>query len=65
MKPGSASLDGVATATTGDDGVASVSVAPSLRPNQAEGTLTVEVKPPAAGGSRDRRRNAGVLVVRR
>ncbi|MFB6280752.1 MAG: carboxypeptidase regulatory-like domain-containing protein [Haloferacaceae archaeon] len=64
VKPGSAALDGVATGTTGDGGTASVSVAPRLRPNQAEGTLVVEVKPPAAGGYRDRRGNAKVLVVR-
>ncbi|MFB6302541.1 MAG: carboxypeptidase regulatory-like domain-containing protein [Haloferacaceae archaeon] len=64
VKAGSASLDGVATATTGEDGVASVSITPALRSNQAEGTLVIEVKPPAAGGYRDRRGNAKVLVVR-
>ncbi|MFB6304205.1 MAG: carboxypeptidase regulatory-like domain-containing protein [Haloferacaceae archaeon] len=64
VKAGSAQLDGVATGQTGEGGTASVSVAPSLRPNQAEGTLVVEVKPPAGGGYRDRRGNAKVLVVR-
>jgi hypothetical protein len=61
---GSAELDGVRTATTGPDGTATVSVTPELRPNQDEGTLVVDVKPPAGGGFADRRANTKVLVVR-
>jgi hypothetical protein len=64
VKSGSAGLDGVSTATTGDDGSVSVTVAPTLRANQDEGTLLVEVKPPAGSGYVDRRGNAKVLVVR-
>lgn len=64
VKAGTADLDGVATATTGEDGTATLRVDPSLRPNQAEGTLVVDVKPPAGGGYRDRRANTRVLVVR-
>jgi hypothetical protein len=63
VKGGSATLDGVATATTGSDGNATVTVSPSLRPNQEEGTLVVDVKPPAGGGYTDKRGNAKVLVV--
>ena len=64
VKAGSATLDGVSTATTGEEGVATVSVTPQLRPNQQEGTLVIDVKPPAGSGYRDRRRNSKVLVVR-
>ena len=64
IKAGSADLDGVRTATTGEDGTATVSATPSLRPNQDEGTLLVTVKPPAGSGYVDRRGNAKVLVVR-
>jgi hypothetical protein len=64
VKAGSADLDGVRTATTGEDGTASISVAPTLRANQDEGTLVIEVKPPAGSGYVDRRGNTKVLVVR-
>jgi hypothetical protein len=64
VKAGSADLDGVRTATTGDDGTATVSATPTLRSNQDEGTLLIEVKPPAGSGYVDRRGNAKVLVVR-
>jgi hypothetical protein len=64
VKGGSADLDGVRTATTGEDGQVSVSAAPTLRANQDEGTLLIEVKPPAGSGYVDRRGNTKVLVVR-
>jgi hypothetical protein len=64
VKAGSADLDGVRTATTGDDGTVTVTATPKLRPNQDEGTLLIEVKPPAGSGYVDRRGNAKVLVVR-
>ncbi|WP_435067750.1 DUF7382 domain-containing protein [Haloplanus sp. C73] len=61
---GSADLDGVQTETTDKDGTATVSVEPTLRANQDEGTLVIEVKPPAGSGYVDRRGNTKVLVVR-
>lgn len=64
VKAGSADLDGVATATTDEDGVARVSIAPELRANQAEGTLRIDVKPPAGSSYQDRRGNTKLLVVR-
>lgn len=64
VKSGSAEIGGVATATTDSDGDATVAVAPTLRANQAEGTLRVTIKPPAGGNYRDRRGNAKILVVR-
>ena len=60
---GTASLDGIATAKTGSDGEATVSIDPALGPNQAEGTLTLDVKPPAGGSYTDRRENSHVLVI--
>jgi hypothetical protein len=63
VKSGSARLDGVSTATTGADGNATVTVDPTLGENQDEGTLVVDVKPPAGGGYTDKRGNAKVLVV--
>ncbi|MFC6990071.1 carboxypeptidase regulatory-like domain-containing protein [Haloplanus sp. GCM10025708] len=64
VKGGSADLDGVQTATTGENGTATMTVTPQLRPNQEEGTLQVDVKPPAGSQYSDRRTNAKVLVVR-
>ncbi|RCU47469.1 carboxypeptidase regulatory-like domain-containing protein [Haloplanus salinus] len=64
VKSGSAALDGVRDGTTGEDGTVSLSVDPTLRANQDEGTLLIEVKPPAGSGYVDRRGNTKVLVVR-
>ncbi|WP_336035878.1 DUF7382 domain-containing protein [Halobacterium yunchengense] len=64
VQSGTADLDGVATATTGDDGVATLEVAPELGPNQDRGTLAVDVKPPADSEYVDRRENSDILVVR-
>lgn len=64
VKSGGASIDGVATAETGDRGVASVTVTPSLLAHQQEGTLVVSVKPPAGTQYVDRRGNTEILVVR-
>ncbi|MFC7324948.1 carboxypeptidase regulatory-like domain-containing protein [Halorubrum rutilum] len=63
VRSGSAQIDGVATAETNEEGVATVDVAPELGPNQPDGTLTVDVKPPAEGDYVDERENTAVLVV--
>jgi hypothetical protein len=64
VKRGSANLETVAVAKTGPNGVARVSVEPRLGPNQAEGTLKIEVKPPAGSQYMDRRQNSEILVIR-
>ncbi|QCJ47280.1 carboxypeptidase regulatory-like domain-containing protein [Haloprofundus sp. MHR1] len=64
VKSGSASLEAVQTATTGANGEAMVTVDPSLGPNQEDGTLVVEVKPPAGSEFVDRRANTKILVIR-
>lgn len=64
VKGGSARLDGIETARTDVNGTASVTASPSLRPNQDDGTLVIEVKPPAGSQYVDRRGNTEVLVVR-
>jgi len=64
VRAGSARLDGVATATTNETGVAAVAVAPELGPNQVDGTLTVGIKPPASSDYADERGNTEILVVR-
>ena len=64
VKAGSAKLDGVAHARTDANGTATVTVTPELRPNQRDGTLAVEIKPPAGSGFVDRRENTKVLVIR-
>ncbi|MFB6074325.1 MAG: carboxypeptidase regulatory-like domain-containing protein [Haloarculaceae archaeon] len=61
---GTATMDDVRTAETGPNGTASVRVDPGLGPNQDEGTVEVEIQPPASGGYSDRRGNTEVLVVR-
>ena len=63
-KSGTATLDGVTTASTGEDGKAKLSLSPSLGPNQQEGTVTFSVKPPSGGSYRDQRSNTELLVVR-
>ena len=63
VRGGSARIDGVATATTDEDGIATVDVAPELGPNQPDGTLTIDVKPPAGSDYVDERENTKVLVV--
>jgi len=60
---GSAEIDGVATATSGADGTATVTVEPRTRANQETGTLTVKLKPPSEGRFVDRRANTEILVV--
>jgi hypothetical protein len=64
VRAGSARLDGVATATTNETGVATVTIAPELGPNQADGTLTIGIKPPAGSDYADERENTEILVVR-
>ncbi|EMA65171.1 hypothetical protein C461_15055 [Halorubrum aidingense JCM 13560] len=63
VRSGSAQIDGVATARTNSEGVASVDVTPELGPNQPDGTLSIDVKPPAGGDYVDDRENTDVLVV--
>jgi hypothetical protein len=63
VRGGSAQIGGVVTAQTNGEGVASVDVAPELGPNQADGTLTIDIKPPAEGDYVDERGNTEVLVV--
>ncbi|MGB9986705.1 DUF7382 domain-containing protein [Salarchaeum japonicum] len=64
VKAGTARLDGTVVARTNETGVAMVTVDPALGANQADGTLTVTVKPPAGGEYVDRRGNTRILVVR-
>ncbi|WP_135820425.1 DUF7382 domain-containing protein [Halostella litorea] len=58
-----ADLEGTKTATTEDDGSATVTVEPSLGPNQDEGELEVDIKPPSGDEYVDRRANTAILVV--
>ena len=60
----SAMLDGVATATTDESGRATLDIDPSLGQNQADGTVSFEVKPPANSEYVDRRENTALLVIR-
>jgi hypothetical protein len=59
----SARLDGVATARTDASGMATFRLSPSLGPNQPDGTVRFEVKPPAGSQFVDRRENTKLLVV--
>ena len=63
VRGGSARIDGVVTAQTNGEGVASVDIDPELGPNQPDGTLTVDIKPPAEGDYVDERGNTEILVV--
>lgn len=59
-----ATLDGVVTARTDRNGTATVTIAPRLRRNQAQGSLAVLVKPPPGSSYVDERANTAILVVR-
>lgn len=61
-KSGTARLSGLTTAKTNATGVATLTMAPRLGPNQVEGTVTLDVKPPD-GSYADRRENTAILVV--
>jgi hypothetical protein len=63
VKSGTAQLDGVATATTTENGTANVTISPQIGPNQDEGTIELSIKPPAGGQYADRRANTELLVV--
>ncbi|MFB6106710.1 MAG: carboxypeptidase regulatory-like domain-containing protein [Halobacteriaceae archaeon] len=65
VRSGTATVDGPKTAETGTDGHATVRLDPRLAANQREGTLEVEVKPPAGSQYVDERRNTELLVLRR
>jgi hypothetical protein len=61
-KSGDARIDGLSTAETGYNGTASLNLNPRLGPNQPEGTVEFDVKPPG-GEYDDRRENTALLVV--
>ena len=61
-KNGDARLDGLSTAETGYNGTTTLRLDPQLGPNQAEGTIRFDVKPPS-GGYDDRRDNTELLVL--
>ena len=63
VKSATATIDGVETAETGDDGTAEVTLDPKLGPNQQEGTLAVTIKPPAGSEYADDRENTAILVL--
>lgn len=63
VKSGTATLDSVRTATTNENGTATVSISPSLGPNQDEGTVEISIKPPAGTEFADERKNTEILVV--
>ncbi len=60
---GSARLDGVETARTNADGVATLEIAPELGANQRDGTIEFDIKPPAGSEYADKRENTALLVV--
>ncbi|QIB73057.1 carboxypeptidase regulatory-like domain-containing protein [Halogeometricum borinquense] len=63
VKDGTADIKSVVTNKTGEGGTATVTVAPKLRSNQEDGTLIIDVKPPAGSQFVDRRENTNILVV--
>lgn len=60
---GSARLDGIETATTDEDGTVELDLSTELRPNQRDGTIEFDIKPPAGSEYADRRENTALLVV--
>jgi len=62
-KSGTATVSAIETAETDASGKATLSLAPSLRENQREGTVVFDVKPPAGSNYQDTRSNTELLVV--
>ena len=62
-RAGSARLDGVETATTDAEGIAEFELSPELRPNQRDGTVEFDIKPPAGDEYADKRDTTALLVV--
>lgn len=58
-----ARIDDPVVAKTNASGMTELTLAPELAPNQADGTLSVRVNPPAGSTYEDRRENAAILVV--
>jgi len=63
LRGDTAQLGGVHTATTNESGYATMTAKPKLGPNQADGTLTVDIKPPGGSEYADDRENTQILVV--
>ncbi|MCT9095323.1 carboxypeptidase-like regulatory domain-containing protein [Haloarchaeobius sp. HME9146] len=63
VKGETAKLDGIRTAKTGAEGQATLDIAPTLGPNQEEGTLEIDIKPPAGSEYADQRANTVILVI--
>ncbi|GAA0247685.1 Ig-like domain-containing protein [Haladaptatus pallidirubidus] len=63
VKSDSARLGSIETATTGSDGQARLSINPGLGPNQDDGTLEIDIKPPSGSEFADKRENTRILVV--
>lgn len=59
---GTANLDSMTYAETNETGVATLSVDPELRPNQREGTIELDIRPPE-GQYSDDRENTDILVI--
>jgi hypothetical protein len=57
-----AQLDSLARAETNENGRAQLSIEPSLRPNQDEGRIKLDIQPPH-GEYVDKQENTGILVV--
>jgi hypothetical protein len=58
-----ATMDHVRTGTTDHTGTTTVTVDPTLGPNQEKGTIAIDVKPPAGNEYTDKRANTEVLVI--
>ena len=61
-KSDTASISSLARAETGSDGIATLQVTPELRPNQDEGRIELDIRPPN-GEYVDERENTGLLVI--
>lgn len=61
-KSGTATLESIATGKTGPEGTATIDVEPELRPNQKEGTITLDIRPPS-GEYTDKQENTAILVI--
>ncbi|AFK18064.1 carboxypeptidase regulatory-like domain-containing protein [Haloferax mediterranei ATCC 33500] len=64
VKSGTADVETVEAEKTGGDGAVSINVDVDLGANREDGTLVVDVKPPAGSSFVDRRENTNILVVR-
>jgi len=63
VRSDTATIGGIVSGTTAANGTATVRLDPELGPNQQDGTLEIDLKPPGDSEYTDKRANTEILVL--